>query len=416
MASLVPDGCGRGIRGAYVPGCSEIIISDCDQVVLQAFINTRLRDDSSRLTGLDGWDDPAVREDFFDAQRHWMYCNQVGGASVTMEYPHGFSDYYDLYGTTHPEYFNLLPNGIRGPDPYYGGATAIAMCAAQPSLWSQIVDHWIAAGAHGWINCNENDTWGKCTCPLCMAWDVEPANFQADYGCTWADRLTQATADFYDAKFEWYKPLGPMADRYCAGFIRRFWMKRHHAVIPMPSWTCLAYKNYRHPPLTLDGQLSKNMVIDIVPRSTGRRDSYFPWTAAMVQETKDEVDGWKATGATLTLRPNYALYGHNFPYYFADQLGIELDYAYRVGAYHCHGLRCIDWTVCRAGAQSLCHGAHASCHGDRRPGGPGRSGCRRCGGTGDLAVLVNQWLDAGVSVSDLNGDHRVALDDFCDDG
>ena len=412
-----------GDSGLYVPSCSDIIVSDCDQMVIQQLLHTRLRVGGA-LAGLDGWSSEPVKIAFLAAQGDWMLNNQVGGSSISLYYPHGFEDYYDRFSTTHPEYFNRLPDGTHRPDPYFGTAGNISMSVAQPSLWSQIVDDWIADGADTggtltpWINCNENDTWGKCTDPCSLAWDVEPLDFEATYGCTWANRLSAATAAFGDGingDFWWFDYLGPMGDRYA-----KFWLAVQNEAIsrgyPNATVCGLAYLNSRSAPLNMAGQLNERIIIDLVPRSTVGNETFFPWTPAKVQETKDQIDGWYATGARLILRPNYISFGHNFPYYYADQLGEELCYAYTNGEIIAtdydsllgqYATQAPNWFMLARAHRAAALGVECLSADLDTDGAVGMV---------DLAMFTGTWLDDTCSVhscqADLDDSGAVDLDDF----
>ena len=278
-----------GDTGIYVPTCSDIVISDQDRIVIQQLKDTRIRV-GGVLAADEGWNSTTVKAAFLAAQTAWMWNNQMGGSSTTaLQYPEGFLDYWDRFGSTQPQYFNRLPDGTRRPDPYYanGSGHVVSMSVAKPALWAQVVDDWIADGANTgasttpWIDAKANDTWGKCTDPCSLAWDVEPPDFQATYGCTWANRLTAATTAFGDGvngDFWWFNYLGPMGDRYA-----KFWLAVQNEAISRgygDAVVCAyAYQNYRHAPLSMAGQLNDRIFIEIVPRETTGNETFFPLDA-----------------------------------------------------------------------------------------------------------------------------------------
>ena len=243
-----------------------------------------------------------------------------------MEYGHAFTTYYDTYHTAHPEWFNLLPDGTRITDPYYAGGIwndLISMSVAEPGLWSQIVDNWLAEGQDGtpWINGTENDTNGKCTCPGGMAWDVKPDTWTQN---DWDNRYADACAAFYNAQSDWSEALGPMSDRYC-----NFWLALQNEAVcrgyPDATVFGLAYVNYKHAPINKDGALNENIIVGYVPSTS------FPWTSTERTEACNDWDGWRNTGCRMFYRPNYTLLGHNLPIYYADCLVEDFVYCYRRG-------------------------------------------------------------------------------------
>ncbi len=73
-------------------------------------------------------------------ERVWLRRQRMGWPKY-IHHGHAFGGYWERFGETHPEYFNLLPNGKREPlvHPKY-----ISMCVSQPALWQQMVDDWKA--------------------------------------------------------------------------------------------------------------------------------------------------------------------------------------------------------------------------------------------------------------------------------
>ena len=85
-----------------------------------------------------------------------------------MDMAHAFTQWWDKHAKTHPEYFNLLPDGSRRSDPSYHGGSArlISMSVGEPAFQQAVVDHWLRtrSPARPWIDCSENDTPGRCVC------------------------------------------------------------------------------------------------------------------------------------------------------------------------------------------------------------------------------------------------------------
>ena len=98
-------------------------------------------------------------------------------------YGHAFTRYWERFGKTHPEFFAMRKDGIRGPAnlpgpsanvaAYQGRAEqAVAMCVSNDMLVKQVVADWDKRSEY--INICENDAAGKdsCHCSLCQALDV----------------------------------------------------------------------------------------------------------------------------------------------------------------------------------------------------------------------------------------------------
>jgi len=312
--------------GLYVPQKSDIVINPLNQIYIPQLLHSRLRT-NGYINYYEGWATAADRDNFIGSQDQWMLHHRLGRVT-SLEYPHAYEGYWDLYHTAHLEYFNLLPDGTRRSDPYYAGGykTYVSMNVSNAGLHSQIVTNWIAEGADGtsWINGCENDTPGKCTCASCMAWDVEPPNFQSEYGCLWSQRLAYATNAFNSANADWANYLGPVSDRYA-----KFWLALQQEAVSRgysdAAVIGYAYLNYAKPPVAMQNQLNERINVLAVPWY------HYPWTNARRQELRDQWTGWNDTGASLYLRPNYTLEGHNFPLFYAKAFGEDFCYGYERG-------------------------------------------------------------------------------------
>lgn len=118
-------------------------------------------------------------------------------------YGHAFTQMWSRFGKTHPEYFALRSDGLRGPwnakkeDLEQNVAvlladkgSQVAMCCTSTGLVEQIVRDWIANGKPRYINLCENDVEGKrsCQCPDCKALDVVPSKVDPKWETHYADR------------------------------------------------------------------------------------------------------------------------------------------------------------------------------------------------------------------------------------
>lgn len=309
-----------GPLGEVVPARASIAFEALDETGAPAFVHARWRDGGRTVAGTDGWADPANRSRFIGAQGLWLRRHRFA-LGRNMDMAHAFTTWWERYGTEHPEYFNLLPDGTRRPDPtYHGGAPRlIAMDVSEPAFHRAIVENWLRTRTADDpnIDASENDTPGRCVCERCLSWD-EP---DPDLEVPWDQRLDYARAAFAAGEPRWERYLGSLSDRYA-----RFWLavqaeaRKHDPEAVVMGY---AYANYRLPPRAT--MLNDHIWIGIVPAVM------FPWTAEARTEMRAQWDGWASTGARLMLRPNYTLSGHNLPIYYAHWLGEEFGHCARHG-------------------------------------------------------------------------------------
>jgi len=259
--------------------------------------------------GKDSWHNPANYTRFQHEQRLWLRRHRFALADA-LNRGHAFIDWYDRYFQAHPEWFNLLPDGRREADPYYGNGhkSLVSMCVTNPAFRRQILADWQRRGAKDIINANENDTAGKCTCPDCLAADGTGHD---------AERLAAARERFEANDPLWYKPLGSLSDRYAQFFLAL--LQEGRKIKPGCRVIGGAYANYSDPPK------HTKMDKDIVLRMTA--PIMYPWTPQKVQDFIDNWRGWAATGASLMFRPNFTLDGHNFPLMYYKTFAAVYDYA-----------------------------------------------------------------------------------------
>ena len=353
----------------------------------------------------DGWSSMAARENYLNAQSLWLrrqgFCK-----SISLEYTHAFGDWWDMYGSTHPEYFNQLPDGTRRPDPYYWGGWAplVSMCLSEPTFHQKIVDNWIAGGQPEYINCIDNDTAIKCTGSRCMSWDVE----DPDLTIPWAERLTYATNAFNAEEADWYKYLGSMSTRL-AKFLLAVQQEAESRGYPDAKVFSFSYFNYANKPLGV--QLNDRVTIGVVPAMG------FPWTQEKQQYSRDLWSGWADADAQLFLRPNYFLEGHNLPMYIARRFGSDFLYSLRrgmlatffdtlTGQWSTQSLNLYMLARLNTHVDAGWENWEADVNGDGEVG------------VADLAVLSDWWLDdasicdPGNRCGDMDDDGDVDFDDF----
>lgn len=304
-----------GELGEVIPRRADIRIGDWDQLTRPRFISADLNVGSFIRKQKTGWSSDENRNRFFKDQRVWLRRHR-GRKSRTLRTGHAFRRYWKRFGKSHPEFFNLLPNGKREPPPNRPEA-AITMCVSEPGLWQQIIDDWKEARKkHPGINVNacENDNPGVCTCPRCRAWDGPDPRFKT------AGDILPTFGNIHTGR------MPSLSDRYA-----RFYLavqREAQKVEPDAVVFAYAYANYREPPRQT--KLNENIIIGFVPRY------YFPWTAEKLAQARQDWSGWRKTGARLFYRPNYMLIGHNMPIFVARKLGGEFSFVAKNGLIGTH--------------------------------------------------------------------------------
>jgi len=262
-----------------------------------------------------------------EGERVWLK-RQRFGRSLRPQYGHSFGNYWPRFGQTHPEYFNMLPDGTRRLDPTADpGPEWAHMCVSEPGLVKQIIADWRERKTPEFLNVCENDGWAGCACPICLSWD-EP-----DPECPVAfdkrlEAARRAFAGELGRRDEWMLQLGSLSDRFA-----RFWKRAAEAaaqIRPDVKVVSYVYDNYRKPPVK--AVLNSNVLCGLVPQ-----ESIFGYSKIDSAIFRRDWSGWEKTGCELFLRPNYTLQAPNFPAFYARTLGEDLKFAMA------HGLKGTDF-------------------------------------------------------------------------
>jgi len=314
-----------GKLGEVIPKRSDLSVTRWDQTHVPKLIHKRWRDSSSLLNSPKGWADDESRKRFLRAQGVWLRRHRFA-LGRNLDATHAFGEYWKRFGKPqgqHLEYFNLLPDGTRRPDPcYLEGRYGhhVTLCVSQPALWKQIIEDWKRnpqARLDARLDVSENDAPGKCTCPNCLAWDVP----SPELNFPWAERVINAKRAFLNNEQSWYRNLGSLSDRYAKFYLTV--QQLASKIDPNVNVIGLAYANYMKPPIK--AKLNEHVIIVIVP---GMR---FPWTVEKRRAFREQWEGWRATGARLLLRPNYTLYGHCMPVFLARPIAEDFSFAFKRG-------------------------------------------------------------------------------------
>jgi hypothetical protein len=257
------------------------------------------------------------RNESIPGEKVWLK-RQRFGRSVQPSYGHSFGDYWARFGKTHPEYFGMFPDGVRG-----AGKAAVAgdydihMCVSEPGLVTQIIEDWKAKGSPEFLNVCENDGWAGCACERCLSWDQPNPENPVPF-----DKRLEAAKNVFAGhdgpRDEWMLQLGSLSDRYA-----RFWHNvAEEAVKTRPDVKVVSYvyDNYRRAPVK--AVLSANVLCGVVPQ-----ESIFGYDKNDSEVFRRDWSGWEKTGCMLFLRPNYTLQAQNFPAFYARTMGEDLKFS-----------------------------------------------------------------------------------------
>ena len=216
--------------------------------------------------------------------------------------------YGEKYWKTHPEYFNMLPDGTRRPDPYHvnGAIEWSSTCPSSEGLLQQVLKDWREKRAGGYpfgpnLFLGENDANGSCCCPQCLA-----ADRSDDPG-----RLERAKKRFDAGDPKWMMELGHVTDRYMQFYLRGLAeAKKTDPNVKVIGWA--DYANYDTPPKY--SKLNPDIILCFVGKLM------YPWTDEKVAAIKESWLGWSKTGARFVFRPNFMLDGHCMPVNYARKL------------------------------------------------------------------------------------------------
>jgi len=292
-----------GDLGVHVPMHRVVTIPDIDETIVPTMIRRRVRDGLGRPATAAGLTADGSKQ-YARAQRVFQRRHRMG-SSVPLTYGHAFESWWERYGDEHPEWFQLLADGRRGP------ATPNArfsMCVSDPDFQRHVIDQWQRASAgDGGIRRNvngcENDISGLCLCERCLAWDGPQPEL----------------TDIY--------PLGDrrmVSDRYA-----RFWLALQQlAAEEDPEARVVGYAYFNYYPAPTSGiRLNRNLLVGMCPWPGW----WYPRTDRQQQWLKQQWDGWSATGASMFLRPNYFLDSYTMPHIFARQFADEFQHYARHG-------------------------------------------------------------------------------------
>lgn len=226
----------------------------------------------------------------------WSKRMRMGGHE-SIAYGHAFTEWWQRFGETHPEYFALNKYGKREPEvPESASSSAdnplyahlphfqtIKLCPGNPEVAKRIIGDWLANPRRSkYVNVCENDS--------------PPPGFCRCRACTTLDRLEDGE------QFGVYAV--PLTDRYVylLNAVARA-AKRHDP----DAWAVTyAYNESEQPPREL--RLDQNVVLGVVP------------TTVELPKLRQFYESWRACGATkMFLRPNI----HHYYFTTTIPMGFE---------------------------------------------------------------------------------------------
>lgn len=295
-----------GELGTHVPKTKTVVAKTCNETVAPRLFQRRLRAGmgfESEHPAL-GFTTAAFKQ-FSEEQSVYLRRHRMG-RTYPVSYGHAFTDWWEKDGKAHPEWFQLLESGKRGPNKKNG---RFSMCVSNPDLQHEIVARWAAKRSSntttpGFINACENDILGLCTCDKCRALD----------GAAPADYL------------KFYPPTSKMAgSRFVSDRYARFWLGIQQQAPAGATVVGYAYFNYFQAP-TSGIKLNPNILIGYCPSA-----GWFPRSAEEHAWMKQQWADWRGTGARLFMRTNHLLDGYCMPFLFAHQFADEFHHAMEKG-------------------------------------------------------------------------------------
>ena len=272
----------------------------------------------------------------FDAeQQRWLWRQRFCFPIRQFSAAHSFLSYWKRFGKSNPEFFQMLPDGRRGPLDGDPAGHDVSMCVSNKNFIKQIAKDYKAIYNNKKLRpfnrcrmtVGENDTPGMCTCAGCRAWDApeEKANFDAH---------PYWNGSSIPVRKQRFPALGAidgggiggvtpsLANRYC-----RFYLEVQKELRKInPDVLVFGYSYANYASRLYNVKLNDKIFISFV------NIGYYPFTDEKMADFRRNWNDWKNTGASLLLRPNSTHSGHNMPLFYGRRLGEAFLYARNNGA------------------------------------------------------------------------------------
>ena len=236
---------------------------------------------------------------------------------------HAFKTWWQRYGKTNPEFFNMLPDGTRRPLQGDRIGRDITMCVSSDALLNKIVELYKQGYGpigqfkeHDTISICENDAPGMCICEKCRSWDMP--EFDPNGHPYWGKKQmptlkTKGMMFSFDDGGTDIHVNTSLTDRYA-----KFWLRTQKELSKLnPDVQVMgyAYANTTLPPRHV--KLHKNIIVGYVGTPK------YPLTPDKMAKTAAEWDGWVKTGCLLQFRPNTTWAGSVYPLQYWKPLAGE---------------------------------------------------------------------------------------------
>jgi hypothetical protein len=239
----------------------------------------------------------------------WLDSVQLG-KSAHYSYGHGFNDYWNKYGESHPEFFALQPDGTRDQGKI-GGPHADR---ARLDVANEGLIETVAANAIQRFKDNPN-----LSSVSISPNDGGPQGFDMSEADRKLDPPNAPKITLNLGKGHGNSEYVSLSDRYVT-----FYAKVAAIVgkqFPDKLLGSYAYSAYRTPPLY--AKLPSNVLVGFVGLN------YF--NDAQRQTDLESWDGWTRAASHLLLRPNALIGGHGFPAVYTHKLGADIKHCYQTG-------------------------------------------------------------------------------------
>lgn len=255
-----------GELGTFVPKREDLFVPFQDVTYQPPLIQRKLRIIFNfAVAGRGNPTERRLEREAFD----WVEHHQAGRRG-DFKFGHAFSNWWEKFSATHPDYFMVPPDGVdlaKIPPQY------IKLRLSNPAVIEEIARQYTAAGAPKYWNVCPNDGSGFDTSEGTRAWDIP---------------LGQSAADIWGGKAN-------LTARYVM-----FWNllgERLQRINPDVVLCTYAYSSYRMPP-PIERPVTTKLMVGVVL-------SFY-----------DDAlwKGWADSGVDLFLRPNWWHVGANAPY------------------------------------------------------------------------------------------------------
>ena len=312
-----------GRLGTDIPKQKSLALKDQNRTILPNYIQRQLRP-SLGPRGFATADERLAfskeqREQYAHDQKVFLRRHRMGRSPNTyfserrFGSGHAFHGWWEQFGEEHPEWFQQLANGKRGPADL-NRPHKVSMCVSNPELHRKVVELWAEErekrpGQPLGLGVGESDGSAACQCAKCLEWDGEPIDLkELPPGLERSFLPVQAGTRYAKLAREVHT-LASKIDPH---------VKVHY----------YAYLNYFWAP-TETVKLHPNIMIGFVPWF--RWAGWFPRTEAEQEWIKQQWAGWKRTGATLYYRPNWFLDGYSMPHVYMHQFGDAFQFYHQNG-------------------------------------------------------------------------------------